>query len=134
MTTKITVESIREWAAQNNLLPTPGPARTGSNEVSFSLALQWISPFLEACPTSPPPAFSPQWQDEADEQIKFIAILLAAVQWALQAEIRQGAMVEASSAVAEGVAATSPTPASSARYLAADAAQPPFDYPPRRAA
>ncbi|WP_435594858.1 DUF2742 domain-containing protein [Tsukamurella tyrosinosolvens] len=129
---KVTVESIRAWAEEQGLLPAPGSARTGSREVSFSIALQWISPFLENCPSAPPPAFSPQWQDEPDEQVRFVSVLVAALLWALHTEVRQDAMHDASQAVAEGVAATSPNPGSSARFIADDAARSPFPYPARR--
>ncbi|MGC5026285.1 DUF2742 domain-containing protein [Tsukamurella sp. DT100] len=134
MTEKITVESIRAWAVENNLLPTPGSARTGSREVSFSAALDFLAPFLAACPTTPPPAFTPQWQDEPDGQLQFVAVLIAAVLWALHQDARQAAAETASTAAAEAISDTTPSPASSARYVADDAAQPPFDYPPRRAA
>ncbi|TWS26616.1 DUF2742 domain-containing protein [Tsukamurella sputi] len=129
---KVTVESIRAWAAENNLLPTPGSARAGSREVSFSIALRWIAPFLENCPSAPPPAFSPQWIDEPDEQVRFVGVLVAALLWALHTEVRQDALSDASQAVAEGVRDTTPTPASSARHVAAEAAQAPFLYPPAR--
>lgn len=134
MTEKITVESIRAWAADQGLLPTPGSARTGSREVSFTVALDFLAPFLAACPTAPPPAFTPQWQNEPDGQLKFVAVLVAAVLWALHQDARQVAAETALTAVAEGIADTAPSPARSARYVADDAAQPPFDYPPRRAA
>ena len=129
---KVTVESIRAWAADQGLLPAPGPDRTGSREVSFTVALDFLAPFLAACPTAPPPAFTPQWQDEPDEQVRFVSVLAAALLWALHTEVRQDAMHDASQAVAEGVAATSPNPASSARFIADDAAQQPFPYPARR--
>ena len=132
MTEKITLAWIRRLAADQGLLPTPGPARTGSREVSFSTALQWIAPFIEACPSAPPPAFSPQWQDEPDEQVRFVSVMVAALLWALHTEVRQDAMHDASQAVAEGVRDTTPTPASSARHVAAEAAQAPFLYPPAR--
>jgi len=134
MSEKITLAWIRRWAEDRGLLPTPGPARTGSREVSFSIALQWVSPFIENCPTAPPPAFSPQWQDEPDEQVRFVSVLVAALLWALHTEVRQDAMHDAGTAVAEGVRDTAPTPASSARFIAADAAQVPFSYPPEKGA
>ena len=134
MTAKISTEWVRRWAADRNLLPTPGPARTGSREVSFSVALQWIAPFIEACPSAPPPAFSPQWQDEPDEQVRFVSVMVAALLWALHTEARQDAMHDASAAIAEAVAATKSTPASSAKFVADDAAQVPFHYPPEKGA
>lgn len=129
MTQKITVESIRAWAEEQGLLPAPGSARTGSREVSFTVALDFLAPFLAACPTAPPPAFTPQWQDEPDGQLRFVAVLVAAVMWALRQDARQAATEAASTAVAEGIADTAPGPASSARFVADDAAQPPFEYP-----
>ena len=132
MTEKITVETVRAWAEDHGLLPTPGPARTGSREVSFSLALEYVEPFITSCPAAPPPAFSPQWLAEPDAQVRFVAVLVAAAQWALQADTRQRAQADASAAIAEGVAATKSTPASSARYVTGDAAQVPFPYPPAR--
>ncbi|GAA1071962.1 DUF2742 domain-containing protein [Tsukamurella spumae] len=134
MTDKISVESIRAWAAERNLLPAPGSARTGSREVSFSLALDYVAPFITSCPAAPPPAFSPQWLAEPDEQVRFVSVLSAALLWALHTEVRQDAMHDASAAIAEGVAATRSTSTSSARFVADDGAQVPFHYPPEKGA
>ncbi|WP_336671708.1 DUF2742 domain-containing protein [Tsukamurella sp. USMM236] len=71
--------------------------------MSFSLALQWITPFLEHCPSAPPPAFSPQWQDEPDEQVRFVSVLVSALQWAMQAEARQDALQNASHEISDAL-------------------------------
>ncbi len=100
---KSSLERVREWAAANGVLPLPHrAAHSDSTEVSFSAALEWAAPHLRRHHDLP--VFgSPAWVAEPDQHRKAAAAVNAALMWALRAENRQGARIDASHEISEAV-------------------------------
>ncbi|WP_336672281.1 DUF2742 domain-containing protein [Tsukamurella sp. USMM236] len=100
---KSSLERVREWAELNGVLPLPHrTAHTDSTEVSFSAALAWAGPYLRRHHDLP--AFgSPAWVAETDQRRKTAAAVNAALMWAIRAENRQGARIDASHEISEAV-------------------------------
>ncbi|AUN42915.1 hypothetical protein ASU32_08130 [Tsukamurella tyrosinosolvens] len=77
-------------------------ARFDSREVSFSAALAWAQPHLRKY-TDLPTFGSPAWRDETDQRRKTASAVNAALMWAIRAENRQGARIDASHEISEAV-------------------------------
>ena len=97
------MECVREWAHREGVLPLPvRTARFDSREVSFSAALAWAQPHLRKY-TDLPTFGTPAWRDETDQRRKTASAVNAALMWALHAENRGTAEVDALQEVSDAL-------------------------------